>query len=78
MQGEGNRGREPQADSPRSTEADSGGSISWLWDQNLSQNQESEAQPTEPPRHPDNTNQFLKNFISITKVIQKQSLENQR
>ena len=28
------------------------GSISWPWDDDLSRNQESDAQPIEPPRHP--------------------------
>ena len=44
------RGRESQADSPVSVDP-KWGLISWLWDHDLSRNQELDAQPTEPPRH---------------------------
>ena len=45
---EGGVERESQADSSLSTEPDGGGSIPWPRDHDLSQNQESEAQPSYP------------------------------
>jgi len=51
MSGTKGRERESQADSPLSAEPNSGLSLRTLG-HDLSQNQESDAQPTEPPRHP--------------------------
>ena len=48
--GEGQRGF--QAGSSLSAQSPTWGSISRLWDRDLSRNQESDAQPTEPPRCP--------------------------
>ena len=67
-QGDGQRERhqESPADSTLSTEPHTGpGSISRLQDHDVSQNQESDAQPTEPPRHPTN---LKKMFLNSTRV----------
>ena len=46
------------------------GSISWPWDHNLSRNQESDTQPTEPPRCPWHTPlPYYTLFFHNTKMI---------
>jgi len=46
------RGREKLKQAPHPAHHPIWGSISWFWDCDLSQNQESDAWPTEPPRYP--------------------------
>ena len=60
---EGRRERESQAGSMPPAESDAGLRLMKLWDHDLSQNQESEAYLTEPPRHPSS---FFLNVYSFS------------
>ena len=51
-EGEGERKRENIKQPPHSVQSLTQGLIPRPWDHDLSRNQELDAQPTEPPRHP--------------------------
>ena len=51
-EGQGEMEKENPKQSPCSVWSPKWGLIPWPWDYDLSQNQESDAQQTEPPRHP--------------------------